>query len=744
MLWLYLWLAATSESRIVISPSNSIRNTGLVKATTFPYYLTWEGGNYKFKLGKRTLGAFRDGSSTSTAVKAYQTSAGVLITHLEGKGAVNPDFLATFRSTPAADRPKYIAQIVGEKWKLLSDVNYDSAAVGASAFNPATMTPVSSDKRILHIWTACRPVDGDRRQVADGVIDGHGLAVTREMLDNADMAKDLFATQSTKGAAKNTKSRVPGGIRVQKLALEQKELILSTKRVGTLAAAKLAKDLGSSSTDGSSSSSGGDVGSVVVPKGRGKGAKKGGGGKKPIKASVPARPGPTLKLGGPASTPVSPKATLPATDFWLTPDFVASQIPSSIGLVLFQLASGADPGSPFDPWTGFIPRLDIPALHVLPSGSLAPDDLLRNWLSLTTLVPPETAGVDMVVDISGTQTSAILNSLTLKLPPTPANPAMSFSSGTILGNFPGAGQQPALPVGFTGYVPFYNFIILGLAPDSKGDKSQPDPAKSWTLSQVFHQVNVDPGGGDSKAVVLDALLLVFQKAFDLNLYLQKGMIWFASDENRLTIQRLEFSLEDSAEKSLTTWFDEWLHWDIKITNIRFVIRRETILITSEDDPSSSSNPARNFEYQQKHELLVMFQLTRTKDGGPSKAPIITCGLDLSLDSGSTSLIVTLKIDPSSSTASSNIVSFLSWLLPSATAEFKAVESIIPVIDKIALRSVGVTITKSNGTIDISRIVVNAEYSDPTWTVQDDDGSMKAVPLLAGLSVNWLAWNILAD
>lgn len=410
---------------------------------------------------------------------------------------------------------------------------------------------------------------------------------------------------------------------------------------------------------------------------------------------------------------------VPATPFYLAPDFIAPILTSpDPSLVIYQILSGDVPG--FDPFSTFISKLDQPALHVEVSGSLSTDDELRQWLPMTVLVDPATTGVDVSIQLGGAQTSVSVQSFTMTLPVTNANPTMAFSTANLQGNFSHrSGPGPTLPSTFTGYWPFHGFLMLGLTPASKGDKTNPSPATTWKLSQIFQQINVDTGASTSGGAVLEALLDVFQNQSDHKMFLQKGMIWFVPEENYLTIQRLEWGLETAAEQTLKTWCITWLKLAITIQNVNIVSRRETTRVCSPD----------GWDLAHIHEFLVMFELTRTKDGDPKTAPIITCGLDFNLSTGSSNLTATFRIDPTTNTINDGILDFLEWLLPSATRDFAALETFIPAINNIRLRSVSVTIGKDDIGPSVNRVVLNAEYSDPTWTVTDDHGDTTVVPLL---------------
>jgi hypothetical protein len=710
-LWLKLWLNATNGDRVTIQPNNNAGNTGWVKATVYPYYLTREAAKYKFPIKLNRLGAFKP-DPTLPAIQAYQ---GSLQTMLNGIPAATSDsnILGGYKTAPS--KPTYIATLVAKAWGPLSDVSHTSAAAGASSFSVDTFAPITAEKRVEYIWTACRPVDESRRNASDRLIDGFSLALTTEVIDDAGKADILLKLRSTQAASR------PATVAPKKTkastAASSAALMLPFRLRSKMKAAGLAAgtyNQGPSSAAGARNR----VNGLETKQAETKGNKK--------KLQVTAHPNDTslqmsLSISDQTSShPVSmDQPPQPTSSFYLTPDFAAQFLTSSGSpFVIYQLPSGG--GSAYDPFSTFISDLDLPAIHVEASGSLSADEDLRQWLPLTALVQPDTAGVNVSIQVGGTQASATVQSFAMTLPSTNTNAAMNFSTSTLTGNFSNrSGPDPTLPVGFTGYFPFQNFLLLGLDPSSKGNKADPNPATSWQLSQIFQQINVETGLTNSGAVVLEALLGVFQNLFSAKLFLQRGMIWFVPDENYLTIQRLEWGLEDSAEQSLTNWVHEWLQWDIAVHNISIVTRRECTRLVTGD----------SWKLVYNHELLVMFGLTRTKDGDPSKAPLITCGLDFNCGTGSSSLTGTLRIDPSTGAADDGILDFLEWLVPSATTEFSAIQNIIPVINNIKLRSVSVTISKSDAGIAVNRVMVNAEYSDPTWTVSGDNGSTTVVPLL---------------
>ena len=125
-MWLKLWLNATNGDRVTIQPNNNAGNTGWVKATVYPYYLTREAAKYKFPIKLNRLGAFKP-DPTLPAIQAYQ---GSLQTMLNGIPAATSDsnILGGYKTAPS--KPTYIATLVAKAWGPLSDVSHTSAAAG--------------------------------------------------------------------------------------------------------------------------------------------------------------------------------------------------------------------------------------------------------------------------------------------------------------------------------------------------------------------------------------------------------------------------------------------------------------------------------------------------------------------------------------------------------------------------------------------------------------------------------------
>jgi hypothetical protein len=687
---------------VVIKPTNEPGRTGWVKATAYPYYLTWSIDTYQYAMKQRNLGAFKKDSKLRQ-VSLFQESLQTMINELLPS---DPDasFLTQFWAS--TNQPKFVSDQITNVWKSLSDVSYNSTGTGVGLVSIEKFAPTPVDEQIQFVFTACRPVDASRRAVADQLIDGFSIAVTHKMMDDIGSAGMLFKMRTYKGAPIETNPYKYKRIRVKvdessiidaKVAVASTAITASGFKVARVSTRARLKSIESGS---SSSSSKGD-------------------GKKKFVMSGPIVPpaAPTSMI--PASTTVGGLTSPPTSDFYLVPDFIAPVLTDSGSkpLILYQVSSANS--ASFDPFSSFISDLSWLALHIEASGSLSSDDELRQWFPMTALVDPTTAGVDVSIQLSGTQTAVMVQALNMSLPSSTSNAAMGFSTATLAGNFSSlVGTDPTLPSSFKGYQPFHGVLMLGLTPASKGNKSNPTTATTWKLSQIFQQINVDISTMSSGATALEALLDVFQNQFDLKLFLQKGMMWFAPVENYLTVQRLEWTLETSAEQTLTNWCTDWLKVDIKIRNITLVSRRETTRVVSPE----------GWNLVHSHDLLAMFQLIRTKDGDPATAPVITCGLDFNLTTGSKYLTATMRMDPSTGAVNDGILDFLEWLVPSATSEFSALNSIIPQINNIKLHSISMTIIKSSTGVKVNRVVVNAEYSDPTWT----GGNKKVVPLLVSL------------
>lgn len=635
---------------------------------------------------------------------------------------------------------RYLAAAVAEAWTHLSQIQYHDEDTPLSLvqnkLKPGTYAPDRGGFGIQYIKVCCRPVDSGRRQAGDYVIDGFNDPVAFSEPNEAVLEVEQFiaymnsstppsSPSPVAGAAASSSASAPAALNAtmedevngsQSLAPNVSiSLALQTwaGANGAPSSGQYASPFGLATAPVDSNPAmqiveeDGDGDGTLSLTDNTAGPKLLGGGDRSGASLSRDAVGPSgAKATGIVVPPALP-APAPTTPFYLIPDFLAAKFNPNSTAPIYQIPSGSM-SADFDPYSVFISLLDMPAIYVNPSGSLVDNDPLRYWLLLAVQVPPSTANAGVTVDVSGSPASATVSSMTITLPSTSTQPALQFSTKTLQGNFADRASV-SLPLSSDGYFPTHSFLAFGLDLQSMGGSSQ------WPLSQVLQQVNVLASTNNQfTGPVITALLSALSGKLDLELKLEKGMIWFSPRENYLTIQRLEWGLDGDALQTLHNWCTSWIPWSVDIQNLTLVGRRESWRAITQDGWTITTT----------YSLLVTFDLGST---GPN---MITFGLDMNFAVGSTTLIATLRIDPSSDNAKSGAFSsFLSWLVPGES--FSDLTSIIPGLDHIFVRMAEVRLVQSNGTTSISQVTIMTEYSNPSWTVQNPagGGTPLVVPLL---------------
>ncbi len=242
----------------------------------------------------------------------------------------------------------------------------------------------------------------------------------------------------------------------------------------------------------------------------------------------------------------------------------------------------------------FILQLDQPLLEVEKDLQLSVSDHIRDWLLQTMQEDPSATDASISVSLGGTQAKLTLASITMDLPARSNRPALAFSTASLAGNFSDRSlpslrtRQPLLVD--SGFYGVHSFLCLGLVPNSA----------PWTMEDVFLQAGVDSSTSQGSGAALGAVLGKLGGSTDVEFALKRGMIWFLPDEDYLTIQRLEWTLNVAAEQSLQDWCSEWMPGNIVIQNPTIVSRRECSRIELPD----------NLGLYFKHELLFMFDVVR--------------------------------------------------------------------------------------------------------------------------------------
>jgi hypothetical protein len=645
------------------------------------------------------MDAFMAGPAAGSPIANFQTIVTALIQALAAVPSIN--YLTTFQTTmlAALDKRRYIIDKVSEAWWELSRIDFNSsydAFIDMDRYAP-TM-PLTY--RVEFIKTYCRPVDKGRREAADFFIDG--LAIPGYRGTSNDALINL----------------VPPGKAAGRFVRTVRQLVLATNQFKAAPSYYSgARTAGTTAVNAFRGIFSQPADPFVGPGAFMTAVSSSHGGRRLRSALVDDVSRPKSVTSDKERAPQTNTTELSSTSksfegaatgpVYLVPDFAADCWTSSDPHRI--VPSGQASGSPHDPFSVFMSLLEIPVIHVEASGVLSDDDLLGYLLSQVSDYPPSTEQLSVSIKYHDDANFTMVDSVTLDVPATASQtrPALQFSTSTLQGNFAPPGTvQITLPT--SGYFPQNSFLALGL--------TQAAPA-NWSLYQMLLQVNVDSTLSDSAGAVLEALLNYLQKETGVGFLLQRGVVWFMPAE-KLSIQRLQWSLNDSGLSAINNFCAEWLKgvgWAITMKDISIIARRECRRAISQTD----------WTLTHEHELLLLFEMVR--DGQKDDDILITCGLDFNLKDGGTNLIVTIKIDPrdpTKDTSGGGFLEFLNWLVPAEI--FDSLNSMIPALQAIKMRSISVNISKSDAGYQVAGVNVSAEYNNDSWKTGNPPLS---VPLL---------------
>ncbi len=708
ILYLYLWLRSTADRRVVVNLENRIGPRFLIRSTSYPYYLTWNIGDVRFARENQRISfnAFSDAPRGEPdeieAIEKYQGMMKLLI----AKVFPGPDpYIDEFNKPGLANEFAFINRLVQEAWNALSEVGVDSLVTfpvnGVSEERYQTRAR-GDNGAVIFVKTHCRPFSRERRLKADGYVDGASYPI--KVGQSYD---EILRASRTTPLARPYKALawVIGAVRNNVMPVSWRPGYDSIVDVSRSACLRVQKTVGWAKYMPARTTAAlqrGQLQDVKNP---------------PVHLFAQRLAGLAAAADQGVSTPTGTPLSVtpaPAQDFFLVPDVTDVDWATAYTGPVYRVPVG--PGEEdLDSIAVFLMMLENPALKLRNDLSLTEDDPFRAWLLQAVHEIPLTSHARVSVSLTGTQTKTNVVAITLMLPATDSRPAMAYSTSTLVGNFSDrslpslAGKPPMIET--SGFYPMHSFLCLGLTPDGK----------PWSLAQVLSQINVDASAATQNlGAVLAAVVDVLTKSTTpLQFILNRGMIWFLPNENYLTVQRLEWGLNADTEKALGAWCKEWMPSHLVLQKPTIVARRSC---TRMDTPT---NTGLSFE----HEMLVMCEIVKT-GVDPATDYIITCGLDLNLAGGSETLIATIRVDPASFDAENvGLLDFIGWLVPEV--DISGVGTVIPVINNIMVRSVELKISKTDtGSVSIDRIVVRAEYSNPSWKVSRLNSTAKVeVPFL---------------
>ncbi len=709
ILYLYLWLRSTAESRVVVNLENRIGPRYLIRSTSYPYYLTWNSDDAKFSREnqKTSFNAFSNKPKGSAgelaAIKKYQRMMKLLIPRVFS----GPDpYIAEYNNIlRSEDDYAFISGLVQKAWSALSEVGVGSLAT--FPVNGVLEERYQTQARgktgaVIFTKTHCRPFSRERRLMADSYLDGASYPI------KAGQSYDeiLRASRTTPLARPyKTLAWVIGAVRNNMMPVSWRPKYDSIVDVSRSACLRVQKTVGWAKYMPARTTAAlqrGQLQDVKNP---------------PVHLLVQRLAAlPTAEDQG-VSTPAAPAPSVtpaPTQDFYLVPDVTGVDWATTYTGPVYRVPLG--PGEDgLDSIAVLLMMLENPALKLRKDLSLTADDPFRAWLLQAVHEIPLTSQARVSVSLTGMQTKTNVVAISFTLPATDSRPAMVYSTSTLVGNFSDrslpslAGKPPIIET--SGFYPMHSFLCLGLTPDGK----------PWSLAQVLSQINVDASAANQNlGAVLAAVVDVLTKSTKpLQFLLKRGMIWFLPNENYLTVQRLEWGLNADTEKAIGAWCKEWMPSHLVLQKPTIVARRNCTRM------DTLINVGLSFE----HEMLVMCEIVKT-GVDPATDYIITCGLDLNLDGGSDTLIATIRVDPARFDAENvGLLDFIGWLVPEV--DISDVGNVIPVINNIMVRSVELKISKTDtGSASIDRIAVQAEYSNPSWKVSRPNSTAKVeVPFL---------------
>ncbi|GAW19373.1 hypothetical protein ANO14919_088590 [Xylariales sp. No.14919] len=734
LMWLYLWWKASVKSRIVIGRDNKLLDTGFLRSNVYPYWLEWVAGtspHYNKNKPKDRIIKFDYFTGNKIPYAAYQAA----LTNLSSLMKVadpNLDYYGGIKTiidkskttndkieTVKAKIQEYVQKLVEGFWPYFSDVAVE--CLHGDTVEPQSRGKyrrVRNDERVLFVKSFCRPNDVERRRRGDGYFDGYAIPFRGK-----DTNKELLNWSECKLPEEPKPMDIDsaGGPKVEEMVVDQPLAAATAPAAKDAIAKDYAQGIKRQRTDSGIAGDDIDDTTIINPN-----TGKSGGivsitPKKPkvdnekFKAEIARRARTRLRDAPSPPPPASPDRDYlvilipkPVAPYW-SPD------PATV-LPIYQIAP--HPDVPTDFFSIFVSLLDTPALVVNTDDTLAPLDSFRTWLLLATRAPDTSI---ISVNWGGTQAQSIIHELRFCLAPTSECPEMIFSTAThsLLGNFSDRAQADfRLPA--SGYFPFFNFLVFGLTPEKRAS------SQTWNLAQVFRQLNVATEG--DLTTYGEVLQLIIEQLLDIEFKLERGVIWFSPLENYKTTLRLEWGLSQSHETTMREWCQSWMPETLTIQNIKVVGRRNCRLAIDVPSTPDATPTSKAWRAIHDHEMMVIFEVGKDdRRPGALDDVSITCGLDLQLASGATSLTAIVRLDPANESATAGLVDTLDWLVGQGDigGALSDLASVMPFLDNIQLRSVQLKMSQLK-TVDM--ITVDAELWNDDWKVEDENGTELTIPL----------------
>lgn len=356
-----------------------------------------------------------------------------------------------------------------------------------------------------------------------------------------------------------------------------------------------------------------------------------------------------------------------------------------------------------DAWGTFLAFLDLPIISVDADNAAVSADMLRHYLINAMGGDATAADCSLSLGLGGTAPDGIsISRLSLKLGEEKTaqgnRPSLSFDTNNLAMNFAAVDSSSELPLTDCerhGLFAKKMMLAMGLS-----NPSTSDPETKWRVTDMLDYMGL-PTSDIAKFV--DQLL----EKSDPTLALTKGCCFFLPNENYLTVQRMEWQLDESD-------VHEWLDWipNVSVTDARLIARR-----TNNRAPSPDG-----FSIVSQTELIAAFEMDLASPLKDTKASAIQAAIDFNVTEGASSILFSASFSPEHTNGpvdkTTTFSAALAWLfdtvLQDLHLDYSGVLGWFPSIEAAHIRRIQILCDCSGLSTSVQRFSVDVEVSHDGW------------------------------